>query len=649
MTRPTRFLFMTLLCSVSSAVPSQTPLSPGFTYQGHLNQNGVPVDGAVNLRFSLWDAATNGAQIGTSLPIADVPVANGVFTVLLNASGEFGPTAFNGEARWLQIEVCNNAACDTPTLLDPRQEITAAPYALHALSAHWDGLTGVPAGFADNVDNSGDSLWGNDGNNIFYSNGNVGVGGAASNTDRLLVTGGEDLDTAAFGSTSKGPNVSHIQYGPLGDWYIRSAASSGKVILQDSGGNVGIGTPNPAYPLTLNTGASGHGFVHTDGAVEVGSFINAAGGWLGTKSNHPLHFFTNNSFPKVTLTTDGKVGIGTASPQVDTLLNVVTVGDGVQAIRGNSTNGNGVIGTNERGGFSATGGVNYAAVDGIGVYGEANTGFGSRGVWGQANQGTGVYGASASAQGAESAGVFGRNTAASGTGVIGEANAGGLAYGVWGKSTQGRGVVGEGGAIGVEAVSTTQSGRALYVHGPGFSLIEGDVDMFGQLNLNGNDLKYDSSIILRIDHPLDPSESYLQLPGVQSTDMKNILDGNVVTDNQGYATVVLPDWFETANRDFRYQLTVIGQFSQSIVSKEIENNSFEIQTDKPNVKVSWLVTGVRNDAYAKANPIEVEKLKSPKERGKYLAPELYGQPKEKGIHYQADLEKVSSASKSIGE
>jgi hypothetical protein len=87
------------------------------------------------------------------------------------------------------------------------------------------------------------------------------------------------------------------------------------------------------------------------------------------------------------------------------------------------------------------------------------------------------------------------------------------------------------------------------------------------------------------------------------------------------------------NRDFRYQLTVIGQFSQAIVAKEIENNRFNIKTDKPNVKVSWQVTGIRQDAYANAHPFVVERDKSTDERGYYLNPESFGQPESKGILY----------------
>jgi len=73
--------------------------------------------------------------------------------------------------------------------------------------------------------------------------------------------------------------------------------------------------------------------------------------------------------------------------------------------------------------------------------------------------------------------------------------------------------------------------------------------------------------------------------------------------------VQLPDWFEALNRDFRYQLTVIGQFAQAIVASEINDHQFSIRTDKPNVKVSWQVTGIRQDAFANANriPVEVEK------------------------------------------
>jgi len=97
--------------------------------------------------------------------------------------------------------------------------------------------------------------------------------------------------------------------------------------------------------------------------------------------------------------------------------------------------------------------------------------------------------------------------------------------------------------------------------------------------------------------------------------------------------VQLPEWFEALNTDFRYQLTVIGQFAQAVVAHEIENNRFEIRTNAPNVKVSWQVTGVRQDAYAKAHPLVVEQQKDARLRGFYIHPDLFGAPPEKQIEW----------------
>ena len=110
-------------------------------------------------------------------------------------------------------------------------------------------------------------------------------------------------------------------------------------------------------------------------------------------------------------------------------------------------------------------------------------------------------------------------------------------------------------------------------------------------------------------------------------------DGTVTTDSEGQATVPLPEWFEVLNTDFRYQLTVIGQFAQAIVAHKIENNRFEIRTSAPNVEVSWQVTGVRQDAFAKAHPLVVEQEKEAQLRGYYIHPELYGAPEEKQIEW----------------
>jgi hypothetical protein len=117
--------------------------------------------------------------------------------------------------------------------------------------------------------------------------------------------------------------------------------------------------------------------------------------------------------------------------------------------------------------------------------------------------------------------------------------------------------------------------------------------------------------------------------------MTNVYNGNATTDDKGLATVQLPTYFEALNRDFRYQLTGIGQFADAIVWQEVANNSFVIKTDKPNVKVSWQVTGVRNDPYANANRVAAEEDKPADEQGTYLHPTAWGQPESKGIDYEA--------------
>lgn len=107
--------------------------------------------------------------------------------------------------------------------------------------------------------------------------------------------------------------------------------------------------------------------------------------------------------------------------------------------------------------------------------------------------------------------------------------------------------------------------------------------------------------------------------------------GTVVTNSDGTAVIELPEYFEELNRDLRYQLTVIGDFAQAVVSEEVQDNRFTVSTDRPEVKVSWQVCGVRQDAYARTNPHVVEQEKSGEDHGKYLHPEAWGKPRESGI------------------
>jgi trimeric autotransporter adhesin len=133
----------------------------------------------------------------------------------------------------------------------------------------------------------------------------------------------------------------------------------------------------------------------------------------------------------------------------------------------------------------------------------------------------------------------------------------------------------------------------------------------------------------RIDHPLDPANKYLYHASVESSEMMNIYTGNVITDELGLATVKLPEWFEAENTDFRYQLTVIGRRAQAWIAEEVDHGQFKIASDATHTKISWQITAVRQDAFAKAHPLIVEQAKPASERGFYQNPEVFGQPAER--------------------
>jgi hypothetical protein len=70
---------------------------------------------------------------------------------------------------------------------------------------------------------------------------------------------------------------------------------------------------------------------------------------------------------------------------------------------------------------------------------------------------------------------------------------------------------------------------------------------------------------------------------------------------------------------------------------------FSIKSNAPNVKVSWQVTGIRQDAWASKHRIPTEEIKSDRERGHFLHPELYDQPEEKSVEWEMML-RVKQAS-----
>jgi hypothetical protein len=345
-------------------------------------------------------------------------------------------------------------------------------------------------------------------------------------------------------------------------------------ITEDDSGNIGIGTTLPTSQLTVN------------GVIEMlsGGGIKFADGTLQTTAG--LATVSRDGTLKGNGTPTSRLGV-----QVPLVLSssesrseVLTVANGAQEGFGMR-----VFGGPEGVAIRATGGAGGLGVEATGGQKDGGiSGDGIRAFGGISNGGNG------------------------GTGVIARG----------------------GSATSNEQNPTNRAGHGIEAFG-GFAFtpsmrglagkFNGDVQVTGVLSKAGGSFK--------IDHPLDPENKYLSHSFVESPDMKNMYDGNVTTDENGEATVTLPDYFEALNSDFHYQLTVIGTFAQAIIADEIKDNRFAIKTSAPGVKVSWQVTGTRQDAWAKKNRIKVEEDKSERERGHYLHPEAFRKDEERGVDW----------------
>jgi hypothetical protein len=286
---------------------------------------------------------------------------------------------------------------------------------------------------------------------------------------------------------------------------------------------------------------------------------------------------------------------------------------------GNAAQATGVAGISNGGT-----GVFGQSVGGTGVYAE-HVGSGTTpAIYGStattSRYGTAIYGIVSSTTAPQSAAIYGRNNFTQPNGnvaaIVGDAPNG----------------------TAVKAISSTGTGiEASTVSGFFAGTFQGNVFIDGDLDVVGTCIC--GSAGLRIDNPIDPAHGYLQHAVVASPDMKDVYDGIVTTGARGFGIVALPAYFQALNRSFRYQLTVVGRsFARAIVWREIAHNRFTIRTDRPHVKVSWQVTGIRHDAYANANRVRPLEPKPTADQGKYLHPELYGKPKSAAVGYRPPLQ-----------
>ncbi|CAG0995291.1 hypothetical protein PHYC_02524 [Phycisphaerales bacterium] len=523
-----------------------------------------------------------------------------------------------------------------------------------------------------------------------------GVGGITSSTSGIGVKGQAD---AATGPTRGvwGSSVSPDGHGVSGGAYALTGSAVGVWGESSSTGGSGVvGYANAASGATRGvyggvnspdgravygaasavTGESSGGYFESASADGTG--VVGLGGRIGgnfTMSSTNGYGVVSSATAFTGTTWGGHFSSNSSS------------GVGVQGNANNSNgSGIGVYGqTHAETGVGVRGHASMVA--NVVTYGGLFTTYGASG---RGVQGTVLNGNNAGT----SYGVFGLNYNPNGTGVYGQAAAtSGIAVGVRGQSDSPSGIAGSFTGLGSDAVfiQNTGAGRGMHVISPGDTAVwaestgglagvhgaTSNVNGFGVLGFNGGTTGNSFGVVgqtgsaagwgvyafgrsgasgvktFRIDHPQDPENKYLLHYSTESPEVLNAYSGTTRLDEAGEAVVELPPYFAMINRDPRYTLTAVGAPMPMLhVAGEIDEAAliagaraapgdalptcaFRIAGGAPGARVSWEVKAVRNDQWVRRNgaPIEIEKQGI--EKGTYQHPELYGQPAEKGVHYNA--------------
>lgn len=260
----------------------------------------------------------------------------------------------------------------------------------------------------------------------------------------------------------------------------------------------------------------------------------------------------------------------------------------------------------------------------------------ARAISANASSATGItYGVYAQAASTSGRAVFGWATASTGstTGVAGSTSSDG-GQGVSGNASSPSGPTFGGyfssassTGTGSAGVATDSTGVNYGVYGETLSLTNGyGVYSKGRFAATGTKA-------FRIDHPLDPENKELNHYCAEGPEPLNLYRGSIVTDERGFATIQMPDYYEAINRDPTIQLTVVDEtedFVQVKVARRLIHGRFTIRTSKPKTEVYWEVQSVRNDRFVRTYgaPVEVDKPQA--KRGTYLQPEFFRKVKSSG-------------------
>jgi hypothetical protein len=568
-------LSFTAVLAVSGIYQSAYAQAPSrFNYQGIARTaNGAPMASqAISMRISILDGSSSGTPVYVETQ-STTTNNYGLYNVSIgNGTAVIGTLAgvnFASGSKYIRVELDPTGGTNYTSLGTPTQ-LLSVPYALHANTA----TTGTPGpqGPAGPQGPTGPA-------------GPAGAQGPAGPQGVAGATGATGATGPAGPVGPQGPAGPAGATGPQGPAGPTQTLSISGTTLSISGGN----------SVTLPTGGGGLSGTGTTNyvpkftaATSVGNsqlFDNGTLVGLGTTTpSAKLHIVTGSADSmglRITSNYAGNMGFGMLRAEYNGT-NTTTSKAGILSVVAPSTtvaNGTGIFAVGGNTGIQSRGLANTGVGEVFGIFSESYSEDTSFGVYGYSDTYT-------------SATPLGQKY-----GVAGLAFGGTTNYGIFG-----------GAAFG----TTNWAGY-----------------FAGNVNVTGSLAK--ASGTFKIDHPQDPENKYLYHSFVESPDMMNIYNGNITTDAQGEAVVTLPGYFDALNKDFRYQLTPIGTFAQAIIAEEIAGNTFVIKTDKPNVKVSWQVTGVREDKWAEAHRVVPEVQKPEAERGKYMHPAEWGKPATQGI------------------
>ncbi|MDR3385755.1 MAG: hypothetical protein P4L92_01780 [Rudaea sp.] len=377
-----KFICVFVASALIAGIASATALGTAFTYQGQLSNGGSPANGNFDLEFALYTVATGGTAADT-VDVSGVAVSEG----LVNAAVDFTDIPFNGQALWVEVRVRPGGTTGAYTTLSPRQILTAAPYALFALSGNPGptGATGAqgptgpagamgppgPAGpaialpytqtissgspgFA--VINTGDGL-----NGITSSAGSSGVYGNNTGGGKGVFGASASGHGVEGGSTS-GDGVAGISSAGSGV-YGTTAGTSGQ------SGAAGVWGDSNGYYGVWGTSVAGDG-VHGNSSSSTGAFgasNSGAGVWGESAGYDAVHGHTSNPNGN----TSGVAGFGDGSN--NGTFGISGSGSGVA---GFSSSGNGVFGHSNTGyGMETDGSAQQARSQGGWAKAMAHVGF----------------------------------------------------------------------------------------------------------------------------------------------------------------------------------------------------------------------------------------------------------------------------------